>query len=200
MPSSLSEIDIINRALIKIGDQRITSRGDNNNRARIMNDLYEGVRDELLRECPWNFAVNRDTLAADPVAPVYKWATAFDVPADMLYMVSTESNSAYRLEGNQILSNQENSLKITYIRRVTDPTEFDTNFAETLASKLAYEGASNITGDLELQDRLFRDYNLSLIKSKKTDGQEDDPRDWPIDDWDLARSGGSPSGFSNSFE
>ncbi|KKL87046.1 hypothetical protein LCGC14_1938630 [marine sediment metagenome] len=190
MPSSLSEIDIINRALAKIGDQRITSRGDNNNRARLMDSLYDGIRDELLRECPWNFATKRTTLAADPTTPVYQWGTAFAIPADLLYMVSTENSSAYRLEGNQILSNQENSLKITYIRRVTDPTEFDTGFAELLAAKLAYEGASNIAADLALQDRLFREYNLTLIRSKKTDGQEDDSREWAIDDWELARSGG----------
>lgn len=190
MPSSSSEIDIINRALAKMGDQRITARTDNNNRARLMDTLYEPMRDELLRECPWNFAIRRDTLAADPAAPVYQWATAFPIPADLLYMVSTENNSAYRLEGNQILSNQENSLNITYVRRVTDPTEFDTGFAETLAAKLAYEGASNITADLDLQDRLFRDFGLTLIRSKKMDGQEDDPREYAIDDWELARSGG----------
>ncbi len=199
MPSSASDIDIINRALAKMGDQRITSRGDNVNRARIMDGLYDGMRDELLRECPWNFAINRVSLAATPTAPVYGWATAFDVPADLLYMVSTESNSAYRLEGNQILSNQENSLKITYVRRVTDPTEFDTGFAETLASKLAYEGASNITADNALQDRLFNAYNLTLIRSKKTDGQEDDPREYATDDWELARSSDS-SGLNSSFE
>lgn len=190
MPSSLSEIDIINRALAKMGDQRITSRGDNVNRARIMDSLYDGVRDELLRECPWNFATQRDTLSADPTPPIYQWATAFAVPADLLYMVSTEGNSAYRLEGNQILSNQENSLNITYVRRVTDATEFDTGFAESLAAKLAYEAAQNITADTVLQDRLFRDYNLTLIRSKKTDGQEDDPRLPPVDDWEVSRNSG----------
>ena len=190
MPSSLSEIDIINRALSKIGDRRISSRTENTNRARIMDGLYEGVRDELLRECPWNFAVKRTSLSAVTPAPIYEWTTSFDVPSDLLYMVSTESNSAYRLEGNQILSNQTNSLRITYIRRVTDTTEFDTGFAEALAAKLAYEAAPNITADTELQDALFRDFNLTLIRSKKTDGQEDAPREWADDDWELARSGG----------
>jgi hypothetical protein len=78
---------------------------------------------------------------------------------------------------------------------VTDPTEFDTGFAEAFAAKLAYEASSNIAADLALSDRLFRDYNLILIRAKKTDGQEDDPRTWPIDDWELTRSGGS---FSNT--
>lgn len=190
MPSALSEIDIINRALAKMGDQRITDRSENTNRARIMDSIYDGVRDELLRDCPWNFATQRDTLSADPAPPVYEWATAFAVPADFLYMVATENNSAYRLEGNQILSNHENSLNITYVRRVTDATEFDTGFAESLAAKLAYEAAQNITADTALQDRLFRDYNLTLIRSKKTDGQEDDPRSHAVDDWELARNSG----------
>lgn len=191
MPSSLSEIDIINRALTKIGDQRISSREDSNNRARIMDEIYEGVRDELLRECPWNFAIRRDTLSASTTTPVYQWSTAFPVPADLLYMVSTESNSAYRLEGNQILSNQTNSLNITYVRRMTDTTKFDTGFAELLASKLALEAAPNITANLALSDRLFQSYNLALVRAKKFDGQEDDPREWAVDDWELSRSGGS---------
>ena len=190
MPSSQSEIDIINRALAKIGNQRIADRSENNNRARVMDGLYDGVLDELLRECPWNFATARDSLAADPVAPIYEWATAFDVPADLLYMVSTENNSEYRLEGNQILSNQDNSLKITYIRRVTDPTEFDTGFAELFATKLAYEGVSQITADIALQDRLFRDLELKTVRAKKSDGQEDDARGRPVDDWELARTSG----------
>ena len=190
MPSSLSEINIINSALYKMGDERITSRTENTNRARLMDTIYDGVRDALLRENPWNFAIKRASLAADPVAPVYKWATAFAVPADLLYMVSTEGNSPYRLEGNQILSNQENSLKITYIRRVTDPTEFDTGFAEALASKLAYEGASNIAADNALQAQLLGAYTVTLLHAKKFDGQEDDSRKWPVDDWEVARSGG----------
>lgn len=190
MPSSQSEIDIINRALAKIGDQRIASRSENNNRARIMDSLYESVRDELLRECPWNFAVQRDTLAADPVAPIYEWATAFDVPADLLYMVATEGLSAYRLEGNQILSNADNSLKIKYIRRVTDPTEFDTAFSELFAIKLAYEAAPNIAADPVLERRLLTDLEFKLVRAKKVNGQENDAQTWAIDDWELARHGG----------
>lgn len=190
MPSSLSEIDIINRALYKMGDQRIAARTENNKRARLMNDLYDGVRDELLRECPWNFAIARDSLAADPVEPLYEWSTKFAVPADLLYMVSTENRTAYRLEGNFILSHQENSLKITYVRRVTDTTEFDSGFAELFAIKLAYEGVAQIAADIPLRDRLLRDLEIKTIRAKKTDGQEDDPRPMPVDTWELARHGG----------
>ena len=117
MPSSLSELNIINRALYKMGDERITSRTENTNRARLMDTIYDGVRDQLLRENPWNFAIKRVSLAADPVAPIYKWATAFAVTADLLYMVSTEGHSPYRLEGNPTLPNQANSLTPNYSLR-----------------------------------------------------------------------------------
>ena len=178
MPSSESEVDIINAALFKIGDQRITSRGDNNNRARLMNGLYDGVRDELLRDCPWNFAVQRASISASTTVPVYEWETSFPIPADLLYMVSTENFTAYRLEGNNILSNQETTLKITYVRRVIDPTEFDTGFVKAFKAKLAYEAVSNIAADPQLQETLFRDYNLALTRAKATDGKEDDPREY----------------------
>lgn len=188
MPSSLTEVNIMNRALTKLGERTIASRTENNERARVMNTIYEPVRDDLLRENPWNFAIVEDTLAADPVAPISTRFTArFAYPADMLYMISTENRSPYRLIGNFIHSSADNSLIIRYIARITDASQFDTGFTEALALKLAHEAAPRLSENTSQQDLLFRDYNLALIKAKKFDGQEDDPRVQPEGSWVAAR-------------
>lgn len=187
MPSSLTEVDIMNRALTKLGERTIASRTENNERARVMDAIYEPVRDDLLRENPWNFAIVEDTLAADPVAPAYGFAKRFAFPADMLYMIATENRTPYRLIGNFIHSAADNSLNIRYVARITDASQFDTGFTEALALKLAHEAAPRLSENTSQQDLLFRDYNLALIKAKKFDGQEDDPRVAPEGSWLRAR-------------
>lgn len=187
MPTSLTEVDIANRALTKLGSNTISSLTENNERARVMNTIFDPVRDDLLRECPWNFALKDDTLAADAAAPSFGFAARFAFPADMLYMKQTENLSPYRLQGNFIHSNVENSLKIKYVSLVTDTSQYDTSFVEAFAAKLAYEAAPRITENTSLQQVLFQDYNLALIKAKKFDGQEDDAQVQPEGSWLQAR-------------
>ncbi len=187
MPSPLTQVDIANRALTKIGERTISVLTEDNNRARVMNSIFEPVRDDLLRECPWNFALKDQTLSADPAAPLWGFAARFAFPADMLYMKATENLSPYRLQGNFIHSNVENSLNIKYVSKVTDTSQYDSAFVEAFAAKLAYEAAPRLSENQSQQETLFRDYNLALIKAKKFDGQEDDAQRQPEDAWLQAR-------------
>ncbi len=187
MPNGLSQVEMVNIALIEIGDATITSMTENNERARTMNALFNSARDNLIRDCPWNFAMKRATLTASPTAPIYEWATAFPLPADFLYMFSTESDSRYRLEGGNLLSNTENSLNITYVRRVEVVTEFDTGFTDALIAKLAFEASTRFAQDPATTNRLFGEFQLEVIKAKKLDGQEDNPREYAVDDWEVLR-------------
>lgn len=190
MPSGLSQVAIVNRALIRIGDQSITAMTDQNERARTMNAIWAGARDSLLRECPWNFATARDSLAASVTAPTYGWSTAFPLPNDFLYMVATEGNTPYRMEGNDILSNEGTALKITYIKQVTVTTEFDSLFVEALIARLAHEAASRLSQDPSTVHRLRQDAELMLIKAKRVNGMEDTPISYPTDDYIYARGAG----------
>lgn len=187
MPTSMTEVDIANRALTKLGSQFISSLTEENERARVMNKNFNPVRQKLLRENTWNFTLTRDTLAADPVAPAFHWTARFAYPSDFMRMVATENNSPFRLEGNFILSMIENSLNITYVADITDTSQYDTYFVEAFAALLAYETSPRLAQDNRQQDQLFRDYNLELIRAKRLDGQEDDPKHQIEDSWINAR-------------
>lgn len=187
MPTSMTKVDIANRALTKLGSQSISSLTENNERARVMNMKFDPVRQKLLRENTWNFTLVRNTLAADPVAPEFHWTAKFAYPADFMRMVATENNSPFRLEGNFILSMIDNSLKILYVADITDTSQYDTYFAEAFAALLAYEASPKLAQDNRQMDQLFRDYNLELIRAKRYDGQEDDPKHQIRDSWIEAR-------------
>ena len=62
-----SDIGIINGALSKLGEVPILAVTDNTEPGRLANRTYNDIRDALLREFPWNFAIKRASLAADLV-------------------------------------------------------------------------------------------------------------------------------------
>lgn len=197
MPSAMSVLNIVNGALLDMGDQIIQSLTNlKDNRARTMNALYEPARDSLLRENPWNFAIKRQGLSPTGVTPLYEFTAEYPYPADALYIIETEGNSPYRLEGNKILSDVVGTLNIKYVQRITDPTKFDAGFAELLQKKLAYEGAMRLSEDHALHDRLERRYEVQLVRAKKFDGMEDDPRTPVEDEWETVRHLGG-GGFRN---
>lgn len=191
MPSGLSQVEIVNKALILVGDQTITAMNQNNPRAILMNSLWAGTRDTLLRACPWNFATVRVGIPASATAPVYQWTNAYPIPQDFLYMVSTENNSPYRMEGNNILSDQGSPLNIKYIRQVTVSTEFDSGFANALSAQLAYEASKKLAAEPGLERSLFLDAKIAITDAMRLDGMEDDPVGYPEDSWTSARSGGA---------
>ena len=64
-----SKIDIINRALVKVGQARISSIDENSKGATSIRTVYDQVRDTLMQSYVWNFAKVRVQLAADAAAP-----------------------------------------------------------------------------------------------------------------------------------
>ena len=58
-----SVIDICNKALDKLGQNPIISLTDGNKAANLCTRNWPLVRDQVLREHPWNFAMKRAILA-----------------------------------------------------------------------------------------------------------------------------------------
>ena len=66
-----SEVGICNSALVKIGEPTITALDQGGKAASTCNELYEKLRDELLRRHQWNFAVARAKLARLSETPAF---------------------------------------------------------------------------------------------------------------------------------
>lgn len=59
---AVSDVDIVNNALLLLGDNTIVALSDATDRARLANGIYPTARDALLRVHPWNFARSRAVL------------------------------------------------------------------------------------------------------------------------------------------
>lgn len=187
MSSGVSETEIYNRALTKLGSELISSTSQAVERARVIDNMYASVRDRVLRACPWNFAEKDVTLSADATDPTWEFGSRFLLPADFIMMQKTELTSRYKIRGRYIHSDEETTLKIVYIFRNEDTASYDPLFVEALASLLAYEACEKITQSNTKKDSLMVEYTRNIREAKMRDGYEDDAQEFIEDDWLTAR-------------
>jgi len=169
---AVSEVQICNNALIKVGSDIISSLTENTKGAKLCNQLYSILRDELLRMHPWNFAVKRVQLAAESTAPDFEFTYQYQLPSDFLRLLDVYNYSTrYRVEGDKVLSDDD-TIQIIYIAQITDPQMFDSAFSEVLATRLASEIAYSLSGSRSLADSLTEIYSRKLSMAKMADAQE----------------------------
>tara|TARA_Y100001938_G_C8066646_1_gene420582 strand:- start:374 stop:955 length:582 start_codon:yes stop_codon:yes gene_type:complete len=179
-----SEVQICNLALAKIGDQQIISLTENSKAGRLCNLVYEPMRDAVLRSHPWNFAVKRETLALDSTAPAYEYTSRFALPVDFMRLLKTNmvDTASFVLEGKYILCDAD-TLIIKYIRRETDPENFDLLFMETLSARIAAELAISLSDSRTMAVDLFNLYGTKLSEARTVDATEGTPDDITADTW-----------------
>lgn len=83
--STTTEVDLVNVALVALGESKITALSDATVRAIAANTLYEPIRDALLEDFLWNFAVRRDSL----FQPAVKVITDINTPSATVTVTST---------------------------------------------------------------------------------------------------------------
>jgi hypothetical protein len=168
-------VEICNNALIRIGAKRISDLSDDTKEGRLCDERYFKVVKHVLREHPWNFAIDRVALAEDAgTTPEFDYARQFDLPSDCIRMLSTDAfpNGRWALEGRKILSD-ESAVEIRYVKDVSEsPHLFDDMFKEAVALKMASEFAKILANSNTLSQQLFAEYRDMLSQAKSVDGQE----------------------------
>ena len=191
MPSS--ETDVVNSAFIKIGESTITSLDDTRKQAQIAARQYPLKRDELLRSYRWNFAVSRAQLAPEAEPPAFGFTHKFLQPTDSLRIISlfdegqrpqnlTAGDETWKVEGRFILANAE-SVRVFYMRRVTNVLEFDPMFAETLSWALAVDLAYALTSGQSLVGATRAGFDRALRQARFSDAIEGTPEIFEASEW-----------------
>ena len=180
---AVSEVSICSNALGLVGEKPITSLQDSTARARLCNRWYEIVRDALLEEHSWNFAVARVALNKLAVTPAFDYDYAFQLPNDYLRVLDTSpKNVSFVIEnGKQLLTN-EPAISIKYIQKVTDPLKFSRNFVMALQTRLALVFTNFLAARGSLIDRIAAMEQQAILRAKRTDGQEQYPEIIQSDD------------------
>lgn len=179
-----SVVDVVNRALDKVGYGAITSLSDGTKAANVADRTWPIVRDQVLRDHPWNFAIARTTLAPLTEAPDWGFAYQHETPSDMLRLIEILdlSTNDYQVEGNRILAD-DSVLYIRYLKQVTDPNEYDSLFIEAVASKLAVEMCEPLTQSNSKKNILLQEYDAAITRARQVDAVENPPAQFEEDNW-----------------
>lgn len=183
-----SVVDICNRALDKLGQGPIVSLEDGTKSANLCNRNWSLIRDQVLRDHPWNFAVRRVILAPDVNNPAWGFEYRLPLPSNCLRLLEVQnlSTGQYQVEGKAILAN-DSALKIRFIARVADPNDYDSLFQDAVASRLAVELCESLTQSNSKKELLIQEYEMILTAAKRVDGQENPPVKFEEDEWLLVR-------------
>lgn len=203
------KVEIANRALTKLGAERILLLSDPGKEARVMNSMMDTVMDAELRRHRWKFAMKRAELPALVAAPAWGYRYAYQLPADFLalvqvndvYLRGLKQKTLWVVEAGQLLTDLPAPLKVRYIHRVENMALLDPLFVEVLACKLALEACETLTQSGQKRQAAADDYRFSVSEAVRQDAIENPPDELPWGSWldsreSLGTSAGGPSAGS----
>jgi hypothetical protein len=203
------KVEIANRALTKLGAERILLLTDPSKEARVMNAMFDTVTDAELRRHRWKFALTRATLPALIATPEWGYTYAYQLPSDFLalvqvneyYLRGLKQKTLWTVESGQILTDLPAPLKVRYIKRVDNVAVFDPLFVEVLACKLAFEACETLTQSTQKRQLAGEEYRFALQEALRQDAIENPPDELPWGSWldsreSLGTHAGGPSAGS----
>lgn len=173
-----SVVDICSAALVSLGAQPISSLSDSTDRARACASLWPIVRDDVLRDHPWNCAIKRTQLAALSDAPAYDYAYQFVLPADFLRVVSVGADGYeedHKIEGGKILADSS-PLKLRYVYRNEAAETYDSQLTQAMVLAMSARLAYAITQSSGMESQRADMYARHMQRARAIDGQDDPPQ------------------------
>jgi len=181
MPSKAnSDIDIAARALVLIGAEPITSFTSTSTEALVASNIYEDVVQTALCASRWRFATNQAVLNLLTAAPIGRFATAHQLPTDLLMLHAITVNSAnieYNVYGDKVFSDMSSGDVVVadYSFRAGEQ-EFPSYFTLSVEYALAAAFALAIARDEQLAT-MFEKKAAQLMQQAKTlDSQQQTTR------------------------
>lgn len=193
--------NIINRALIKIGENTISSI-EQQPYGEMLGLIYEAGRRHLLSSHFWRFAIKRAKLARlneDTESVMFPYAYA--LPNDYLMMKDFEeaykqpnlndmilsSDERYTIEGNRLLTRYEKKDAIIYICDEKDENHFLPCFIEALISWIAAEACVTIKNDLQYKQIFLAETEKYIMQAQLNNEILRDSESLPDNSWITCR-------------
>ena len=164
----MTDIQICNLALARLGDARITSLSDATAQAQYCSLFYAQTLEELQTEFDWQFCRKLASLTADATSPAFGYARRFAVPSDFLRLIrlngidEDENFSKWEIVDGFIHTDLAAPAQIEYIAHVTDAAKFPAVFVEILSAKLATNLAMPLTGSKDLFTQMAEVFSANM--------------------------------------
>lgn len=187
-----SQVEIANAALQKLGSSAITSFSDSSKGARECTKAYDRLREKLLRQHLWRFAIKRVQLPALSDVPLFGYERQFQLPADFLRLAPRDLyerniQSQWQIEGRRIITNDDAPLNVRYIWSVSDPNVMDSIFRDLLAVEMAHEMCESLTNSNVKLANLKQERKDTIAEARRINAWETPPIESPAGSWITAR-------------
>jgi hypothetical protein len=193
---ALSQVQIVNLALTKLGQDRVIAITDDNEAARVMRSLWDITRDTLLAGFPWKFAIKRASLPALVEAPAGSdWSLQYALPEECLRLVQVGESvnfysttfETFALEGGVILTNEPAPLFVRYVQRVENTGLWPVLFGQSMAMRLALDACEKLTTSNSKQQAAAMAYEVAIREAKRQSAIERPPQRQAESDWLASR-------------
>jgi hypothetical protein len=164
----MTDIQLCNLALARLGDSRITALTDATAQAQYCSLFYTQTVEELQTEFDWQFCRKLASLTADSTNPAFGYARRFAVPSDFLRLIrlngidEDENFSKWEIVDGFIHTDLAAPAQIEYIAHVTDAAKFPAVFVEILSAKLATNLAMPLTGSKDLFTQMAEVFSANM--------------------------------------
>lgn len=186
-----SKVAIANGALQRLGAKRIESLTQDHPNARSMNAAYDRVIKAEIRRYGWNFAIKRQSVAADGTdETILNTWNRYSLPNDFLRLLRDDETGIavdWKIEGLYILSADASPLEFRYLAHIDDPNYYDSLFIEAVECKLALVCCKEITGSDSAKESITNDYKDAIAEAKKNNAFEKEAQEFPEDSWLAVR-------------
>jgi len=173
--ASVSDVAICRIALGWLGANSIISLEDDSVEAALCKENYDFLRDAVLEEADWSFAIAEARLVARAdEAPLIESGSFFLLPPDCIRVISVYDTSKSEInywdkEGRNLRVDQD-AILMKYIRRETDPKVYSPTFVQALAARIAATLAPPITNSNSVAKAMWQLYGQSMNVSVANDG------------------------------
>ena len=162
------QLEIVNRALSRLGEPAITSLDEDSRDARTASLHYEATAREILRSVPWTCAKRRSTLVlADPQPDdAAGYSAAWSVPTGTLLLLELASGEEWIAEAGLLFTDDEAPILLNVWR--APESAWDDLLASSIELRLASKLALEVTSKPDLSASLFKEASLILSDARRT--------------------------------
>lgn len=163
------KLEIINRALTKLGAKNISSLTEESVEAKLATKTYNESLESLLSELDWNFALKEESLKLSTKQSQWRKGNYFELPADVLKIceVSVPSDTYWRQEGDYVFTTASD-FGILYISKCVNESLFPAYFKDALVYKLASDLCYPITNSTEKAMNFLELYKGEFLPMART--------------------------------
>lgn len=189
MTLTISELSVSNGALVKLGQEPISSLTQDTKNARLCNAVFSICRNEVLEGHPWSFATKTAELASVVVEDTMsEYTYVYEKPADMLKMIRGEDwKQEFEIRDAYLMANDE-PLYIKYLFECTNTGLWTYSFAQCLSWRIAAEIAYAVTKSNTVATTMMAGYAMSLKEARYNDAHKRSPEAAVIDSFVDVRS------------